>query len=241
MKPYYDDGQVVIYHADCREMGGCDYAGCVLPPRWETPFCEYHHEAEGEPAVAVVTDPPYGVAYKPGGQASGKGRNGPATRRIRSEVVGDDQPFDPAPWLQFTEAILWGANHYASTLPLSPSWLVWDKRKGTASDNHADCELAWTNLGGPARLHSQLWRGMIREGEHNATPRVHPTQKPETLMRWCIGLTASLLVLDPFMGSGTTLKAAKDLGRKAIGIELEESYCEIAAHRLSQEVLDLSA
>ncbi len=66
----------------------------------------------------------------------------------------------------------------------------------------------------------------------------HPTQKPCALMRWCIGFFPDAqTVLDPFMGSGTTLRAAKDLGRKAIGIEISEEYCEIASKRMSQEVL----
>jgi site-specific DNA-methyltransferase (adenine-specific) len=73
------------------------------------------------------------------------------------------------------------------------------------------------------------------------TERVHVTQKPETLLREILLVAPPGAVLDPFMGSGTTLRAAKDLGRKAIGIELEERYCEIAARRMGQEVLDLGA
>jgi site-specific DNA-methyltransferase (adenine-specific) len=69
--------------------------------------------------------------------------------------------------------------------------------------------------------------------------RTHPHEKPVSLMTYLIGKTDADWVLDPFMGSGTTLRAAKDLGRKAIGIEIEERYCEIAAERLSQEVLPL--
>lgn len=69
----------------------------------------------------------------------------------------------------------------------------------------------------------------------------HPTQKPVELMTWCISLADDpATILDPFMGSGTTLRAAKDLGRKAIGIEIEEKYCEIAAKRMQQEVFDFT-
>jgi site-specific DNA-methyltransferase (adenine-specific) len=85
-----------------------------------------------------------------------------------------------------------------------------------------------------------MWKGICQAGEK--FPRVHPTQKPEALMRWCLNLAPNAqVVFDPFMGSGTTLRAAKDLGRKAIGIEIEERYCEIAANRLRQEVLSFEA
>ncbi len=126
--------------------------------------------------------------------------------------------------------ILWGANHYASRLPDTATWLVWDKREGGASDDNADCEIAWSNAGGPARLFSHRWRGMVKASEREER-RMHPTQKPIVLMRWCLGFVNGL-VLDPYMGSGTTLVAAKLEGRKAIGIEIEERYCEIAAKRL---------
>lgn len=96
----------------------------------------------------------------------------------------------------------------------------------------ADFEMAWTNLDRPAKA----WHGPCGAGK---SARVHPTQKPLELMAWCLNFVAPGTVLDPFMGSGTTLVAAHQLGRRAIGIELEEKYCEIAAQRLAQNVLRL--
>ena len=213
-KPFYEDGSVTIYHGDCREV---------------MRFLDFD---------AIVTDPPYGISVVSGGTVGGTNAS-----RVREylEVAGDDKPFDPSFLLTCrVPTILWGGNHFGSRLPDASRWLVWDKRDGGASDNFADAELAWTNLGGPVRLHRQLWRGMIAKRSRGDGLRVHPTQKPVGLMAWCLGFTEGA-VLDPFMGSGTTLRAAKDLGRKAIGIELEERYCEIAAERCSQEVLDLGA
>ncbi len=210
--PYYDDGAVTIYHGDCRE---------ILP---------------GIEAAVLVTDPPYGIRYSPS-ENSGKAW-GNKTFVGTSVVAGDDEPFDPRPLLRFPAVVLFGANHYADKLPPSPSWLVWDKRDGLTSNDFADCELVWTNLPGVARLFSHRWSGAMRASEHGE-PRLHPTQKPLILMRWLLARCPSGLIVDPFMGSGTTLRAAKDLGRKAIGIEIEERYCEIAARRCAQEVLDL--
>jgi len=95
----------------------------------------------------------------------------------------------------------------------------------------AEAELAWTTRDNVIR---------VFDCRRSDPDREHPTQKPLDLMRWCLGFfPEAQTVLDPFMGSGTTLRAAKDLGRKAIGIEIEERYCEIAAKRMAQEVLAL--
>ena len=107
------------------------------------------------------------------------------------------------------------------------------------SNDFADCELVWTNLPGVARLFRHQWSGAMRASERGE-PRLHPTQKPLILMRWIIGRCPEGVVLDPFMGSGTTLRAAKDLGRRAIGIDIDERYCQIAAQRCAQEVLDVA-
>lgn len=221
MKPYYDHGGITIY---C-----CDWRDLVLPER---------------PAL-VLADPPYGVNENTERESSGRGMRPDIPRKAYDypPVLGDDEPYDPRPVLALnTKTILWGANHYADKLPASPSWLVWDKKEGGTSDDNADCEMAWTNLGGPARLYSHLWRGFLKKSERDQR-RLHPTQKPVALMRWCL-LRAKLapgdLVFDPYMGSGPVAAACKELGYRYIGCELSEAYCETTVrHRLAQEVMAL--
>jgi site-specific DNA-methyltransferase (adenine-specific) len=227
MKQYYEHDGCTIYHGDCRE---------VLPTL--------------EQISAVVTDPPYQLANGRKANTMGKTANRSGSgnllkgtylqNRDYGAMVGGDEPFEPSMFLGFREVILWGAIHYATELPNATKWLVWDKREGVEIDDNADCEMAWTNLKGPARIFRNLWKGVYRKGEENisvAGAKLHPFQKPVELMRWCIcKLKYDGIVLDPFMGSGTTLRAAKDLGRRAIGIEIEERYCEIAAKRLAQGV-----
>ena len=118
-------------------------------------------------------------------------------------------------------------------------WLVWDKDNG--ANGYADCELAWTNLDKAVRRIKHRWMGMLQEPGMPKEERVHPTQKPVPVMRWCIQQAPEncRCVIDPFVGSGTTLVAAAREGRAAVGIEGEERYCEIAAKRLQQEVLPL--
>lgn len=125
--------------------------------------------------------------------------------------------------------VLFGANNFASRLPDHAGWIVWDKQSdGFAQGSPA--ELAWSNYLTNLRMFRLNYRGFTTRDD----PKLHPMQKPVRLMRWILSLaeTPAGTVLDPFMGAGTTLRAAKDLGRKAIGIEVEERYCEIAAKRL---------
>jgi len=126
-------------------------------------------------------------------------------------------------------AIVWGGNYY--DLPPSRCWLAWVK--SSSMPTLADFELAWTNFDQPAKL--------LREDRNADGKRWHPTQKPELVMRWALSQAPRQVhvVLDPFMGSGTILVASKRMGRQAIGIDVSEKYCEIAAKRLAQGALDL--
>jgi len=188
------------------------------------------------PVAAVIADPPYGIGYShAGNDRKGIGGGKYATKVARQKIIGDDNAFDPAPWLEFPIVILWGANHYADKLPPKSSWLVWDKR---ASSNHsndfADCELAWSSLGGVARMFRHHWDGMMKASERGI-PRVHPTQKPIALMKWCIEQAGKpQIILDPYMGSGTTGIATHELGLQFIGIEIDRKHFETACERIEQ-------
>lgn len=168
----------------------------------------------------VLTDPPYGIgiASNPFRQKHEKmdwDEMPPGKDLIRSVIQKGEY------------TIIWGGNYF--DLPPTQRFLIWDKEQPEAFSSSM-CEMAWTNLIGPAKM----FRKRVVQIQ-----KYHPTTKPFELMGWCIGLAGNpQTILDPFMGSGTTLRAAKDLGRKAIGIEIEEKYCEIAAKRLSQEVFN---
>jgi DNA modification methylase len=153
-------------------------------------------------------------------------------------MQGDEGDFDPAFLLSFENLIIWGANNFAHRLPPG-GWLVWAKKHPNLIGKFmSDAEVAWINKGHGVFLFPHEWDGFNRASERGKF--YHPTQKPTALMRWCIEKFPNTeKILDPFMGSGTTLRAAKDLGRKAIGIEIEERYCEIAAKRMSQSVMVL--
>jgi DNA modification methylase len=174
---------------------------------------------------AVVTDPPYGIGRDGQKQSSG-GHGG----RKAYDFFGWDSErpskhaFD-AIRAASKEQVIWGGNYFADLLPPEAGWLVWDKGQRI---HQSDGELAWCNVGGALRIRTLNRVELLKDGA------VHPTQKPENLMTWCIGrLTVSGIILDPFMGSGTTGVACANLGRKFIGIEIEERYFDIACERIA--------
>lgn len=189
--------------------------------------------------MAVLSDPPYGIAFAHGGNdRSGIGGGKYSTRFADVAIVGDEAPFDPSFMLDATDAlILWGGNHFANRLPASPRWLIWDKRAASQhSNDFADCEIAWTNLTGVARVFRHQWDGMMKASERGIQ-RVHPTQKPIALMEWCIPMMpAGRVICDPFMGSGTTGVACVRLDRRFIGIEIEPAYFDVACRRIAEEL-----
>lgn len=223
MKPYYDEGGITIYHGDCRE---------VLPV--------VAHSVGG-----VVSDPPYGIAYVGSPGTSNRKNLGPNAHykgrrplRTRETVANDDVDFDPAPYLQWPCAFT-GAQHFYDRLPAGGSLHSWDKRGDYKRLTFADADFVWVSRKMNAQTFRLVWRGLCRHAEHDQRIE-HPTQKPVALMQWIIGLLAlppTALLLDPYMGVGTTLVAAKMMGFPAIGIEMREDYCATAVKRLGQGVL----
>ncbi|QCG93903.1 site-specific DNA-methyltransferase [Azospirillum sp. TSA2s] len=213
-------GPCVLIHADCRAVME-EFAGADL----------------------LMSDPPYGIDNN----TEGRGRGGQSLKGIVTKgrgfkkIEGDKEPFDPSPWLGFPKVVLWGGNHFASRLPDSAAWIIWDKRCGVTPDDNADCELAWTNLSGVARIHRQLWKGLIRAGEENiakAGGKLHPHQKPVALHEFVIRrakLQPGSLIADPYMGSASIAKAAIRLGMRYVGCEKDREHFETAVRSIQAE------
>jgi site-specific DNA-methyltransferase (adenine-specific) len=185
---------------------------------------------------AVVTDPPYGIGFSKG--ESGKRVTGSrlTASRWTDPIVGDDEPFDPALLLSFPEVIAWGADHYRTRLPESGRFLAWDKKAGWEfEDTFSDVEFAWHSEGGASKIIDYLWKGVRQDGE-KGLPKYHIMQKPIAVMLWCIRQLRgdARTILDPFMGSGTTGVACAKLGRRFIGVEIEEAYFNIACRRIEE-------
>lgn len=170
-----------------------------------------------KPIGAVVTDPPYGIGMD-GGKIG------------KAEYAKEDWDSEAADVTSvvalMVPSIIWGGNYFG--LPAAPRWLVWDKRNDPTT--FADCELAWTNLGGSIRQFRWLWSGPYQQQREE---RWHPTQKPLALMKWCLTFVPDAQsILDPFMGSGTTGVAAVQMQRDFIGIEREPRWFDLACRRI---------
>ena len=228
MKPYYSDDYVQLWHGDCREI------------------------TEWLAADVLCSDPPYGVGYA-GGKRGGSGR---MSRGCVREVVVGDEDFSAA----IAALEMWGtkpvamcANHRSLPWTLAAVYkrlskvrvATWHKTNAGGNSGNpwlADVEFAVCGV--------TEWPGVERSGlisarrftgnpAWNSSPDayLHPTQKPVLVMETLIDLMPPGAIADPFAGSGSTLIAAKLQGRKAIGVEIEERYCEIAARRLAQDAL----
>jgi site-specific DNA-methyltransferase (adenine-specific) len=166
----------------------------------------------------MVTDPPYGV-------------NVTKKASVAPGIKFDDQEWDvDAPsgevlaflLSQTDKAVIWGGNCMA--LPVAPRWLAWDKQ--TDGMTFAEMELAWTNIKGVPRMFRQRPQNM--DGG-----KQHPTQKPISLMTWCLSFLENRVILDPFLGSGTTMVACQNLNRKCRGIEISPEYCSVVLQRMT--------
>lgn len=217
--PYHQEEAVTIYHGDCRQ---------IMPLLGKFDL--------------LMADPPYAIGESSKKVASRQRKDGGNSASLANQkdygVFNWDEELVPEWAITLARSIcqkqiIFGGNYY--DLPPCKGPLVWDKENG--DNDFADGELAWNNLGSALRIKRHMWNGMLRKGQEE---RSHPTQKPLDVIQWCISLAGDITtILDPWAGSGTTGHAAKNLGKKAVLIEREERYCEIAAKRLSQEVLAL--
>jgi len=205
----------------------------------------------GEEADVLLADTPYGklkLFYGEDGTiGNGRGRvleEHGATRSVPAVAYGEyegHEDFDLTQLLdavngRYDSAIIWGGNYFTDVLPVTGSWLVWDKRASDKSQNlfYADCELAWSNLGITAKVFRYIWQGMIREGKQE--PRLVPTQKPVPLYEWCIGLCPkeAAVYLDPTAGSGASLLACQNLGKRMLAADISPVHCAVVLERWSQ-------
>ena len=207
-------GDQLLIQGDCREVMA------VLPS-----------------VCAVLTDPPFGINRDKGiggGGFSIGGKPRPNVRRYEGkwDRTRPNSETIATMCALADQAIIWGGQFFADLLPAQGKWLFWDKCQLMPS--YGDGELAWTDLSGDA-VKQFTYAG---SGYHaKERDRQHPTQKPIALMEWCLGfLPDARTILDPFMGSGTTLVACQRLGRQGIGIELDADYFEIACKRVQEVV-----
>jgi hypothetical protein len=216
--PYYEDDLVTLYHGDCREV------------------------TEWLNADALVTDPPYGRSWKQGDTGKGRGWASDSHAGIANDSTTEARDAALTMWAD-RPAIIFGDLSLAPPAGVKQV-LIYDKGNdagftGAVGGYRRNVEAIYllgkhgSGLGG----RSAVLRTATSAGGNLARTTGHPHTKPLDVMTELILNTHLHVVADPFAGSGSTLVAAKHLGRRAIGVELEERYCEIAAKRLAQDTL----
>lgn len=182
----------------------------------------------------VLTDPPYGINIAKKGNVGGE-------KLAKVKDYGKSNWDDKIPEKEIFDEIfrisknqiIFGGNYFLEHLKNTSCFIVWDKNN---TGNFADCELAWTSFKTSTRLFKYTWNGMLQGDMKNKEQRFHPTQKPLPLMKWILQNYSKEndIVLDPFMGSGTTAVACKELDRNFIGFEISQEYCDVAYKRLNK-------
>ena len=208
-EPYYQDEAVQIFHGDCRD---------ILPSIGKVDL--------------VLTDPPYGrrITKKDNQFGSATHKSYRATGEKWDDVAPSQEVFTEI-FRVSKRQIIFGGNYFG--LPASEKWLVWDKTAGMNFDNpFSKCELAWTNMSGIIDIYRFAQQGFVKD---TADKRFHPTQKPTELFVEIIKDMLPIdVVLDPFLGSGTTAIACERMGIDYIGIEISPEYCDIARKRVQE-------
>lgn len=190
----------------------------------------------------IITDPPYGINIPI--ESIGGSKNADSTKFVKVDNWDNNIPSE----LVFKEMfrvsknqIIFGGNYFTAYLPPSGCWIVWDKRCNiTPQRSYADCELIWTSFKQPSRIIRFLWDGFIQDEKNKIKEkRLHPTQKPVEVLRDLLNIFSeeNSLILDPYIGSGSTALACKQLRRNFIACDINKEYVEIAQKRLSQNVL----
>ena len=193
-----------------------------------------------EKANMVFTDPPYGInIIKVGGGGKTKfgkvGGDNWVQANYYIPIKNDDKEFEPMFLLNYAEKVLiFGGNYFANKLPNSRCWLCWDKTgENYIQNNFADCEFIWTNLDKPSRIYRCKWRGLIKDKNEDIKKRMHPTQKPIKLLEDILNdyTKRNDIIVDLFLGSGSTLIACEKTNRKCYGMEIEPIYCQVVIDR----------
>lgn len=210
-------GRVVLYRGDSLELLAAGLLKCD----------------------AIVSDPPYGIGYRHGDGGAA------LAPRFTGKIIGDDAPFDPAPWIAHAgkakAVVLFGADHYKTRLPDGGRFICWDKSCGQGpAVTFSDAEFAWTNRRNPRSIFRHFWAGAMRADDGfdaKTNGRAHVSQKPVNLMAWCIEharIGLDKVVLDPYMGAGSTGVAALLSGRRFVGVEIDPGHFATAYARIEK-------